>query len=200
MNYHPQLCCFQRTYTGHQTHVYSGKNNKAILPQLGTILYRRDKNKSDIIQLVVVHVQSKTRGVNKGIVDLVSLLPIVEIEDDQIYCQPKDLPFILRLTNRGEWFSKDLLKLYDLSWDKPISSPTTHSNLTVAASSELAKDILSNPIPKRNSSSKPIPALIPNLTVISRSWETKGDSSPERDRSKTLSSSGTIPHFFFPAQ
>nr|QBK91164.1 MAG: hypothetical protein LCPAC202_01380 [Pithovirus LCPAC202] len=159
----------QLTKTGIQSHIYSGIKNPSILPQLGTILYRQRKNKSakidsrgvkqpiELVRLVVVYIQTKARGVNKGIVDLASLLPVIKIENNEVYYDFSANPFVLRLTNRGKWFTKSLLKLYDLSWDQPINtlvgenkkynflSIKSQLSPPIAASSELAKNVLLNP-------------------------------------------------------
>ncbi len=197
------------TKTGTQTHIYSGSKNPAILPQLGTILYRYRKNKStqidsqgvrqpsEMMKLVVVYIQTKARGINKGIVDLASLLPVINIDNNEVYYDYSANPFVLRLTNRGKWFTRSLLKLYDLSWDQPInisidgSSPYLEStpsqsdgnekynfptiikfptesknNLSksqlsppIAASSELARNVLLDPFGTTLTSYPFLPAL-----------------------------------------
>lgn len=162
------------TTTGIQTHIYSGTKNTAVLPLLGTILYRRrkparstknkksrqptniavpDEDNGPFERLVVVHTQSKSRGINKGVVDMVSLMPVAKIENGQVFYSYTGYPFILRLTNRGVWFSKGLLKLYDLYWDQleipPLSPPKIISSRyspPIAASSEAAQNTLKNPI------------------------------------------------------
>nr|QBK90868.1 MAG: hypothetical protein LCPAC201_01690 [Pithovirus LCPAC201] len=184
LDYHRRL-----TRTGTQTHIYSGRKNPAVLPQLGTILYRRRKYKSkstkinpqgqpiqptELTTLVVVYFQSKSRGINKGIVDIVSLLPVIKIDQNEVYYDYSANPFILRLTNRGKWFTKSLLKLYDLSWDQTMESVYLNSmsqpkrglqlSPPIAASTESAQNFLLNP------ASYSILPILPILSPVSDSY------------------------------
>ena len=135
------------------------------------------------MKLVVVYIQTKVRGINKDIVDLASLLPVIKMNNNEVYYDYSANPFVLRLTNRGKWFTRSLLKLYDLSWDQPINIsidgnkkyhfptiikfptenkgdlPKSQMSPPIAASSELARNVLLDPFGTTLTSYPFLPAL-----------------------------------------
>lgn len=72
---------------------------------------------------VVVNVDYKSRGVNKGIVDSCALNKVISISNDNfaIY-DPSTISMYLFLTNHGKWFGTEQLKGNDYIWDPVISN------------------------------------------------------------------------------
>ncbi len=150
--------------SGRQYHINGGARTETILPRPGVILYKRRKIKNrngkgssshaeEPLILVVVQVQTKARGANRGIADIVFFCSVKQIVADRVYYDQNIRPFVLKLTNHGKWFNAEHLKNFDFSWDDPFPSnsdplvaTTFQSDTPLAASSSGATQWISLPL------------------------------------------------------
>jgi hypothetical protein len=126
------------SHTSKQIYRYNDNEFSIIKPNVGSILSRFDKNTSDVKSYVVVNTFIKNKGRNKGIVDIVRLYPILSLNNRTVKYIKKDNPYILTLTNHGDWWTRDLENIYEFNWNM-------YNNDQVLTSSPISS-LISSPI------------------------------------------------------
>jgi len=109
----------------HQIYHYRNENIKVIRPNIGSVLIRTNKSTKESEKFVVVSVSKKTRGINRGIIDGIRLEPVFSVKRDMVLVGSTIIPFTLRLTNHGNWWSNNLAKRYEFKWGENPKSNNT---------------------------------------------------------------------------
>jgi hypothetical protein len=102
---------------------------------------------------VVVNVDYKSRGVNKGIVDSCALNKVISISDNNLAIyDSSNTSMYLFLTNHGKWFGSEQLKGNDYIWDPDYNKKKSEDKKEIPADENFRR---SSPISIGSASLKP---------------------------------------------
>ncbi len=107
----------------YQPYHHNGEITEIVSPKVGCVLSKTGKRTGIIEKYAVVETSCKTRGVNRGIIDRIRLQPIFDIEANQMLVGKTDIPYILKLTNHGNWWDKNSTRQYDFAWCSFLLNP-----------------------------------------------------------------------------
>lgn len=190
----PEYFQLYLTPTNIQPFVFGETRFNIVKPEVGSILTRVNKKTGESRTYVVIRIQTRGKGYNKGAVDTAILelaagfdftsninsqLPLVNPYNYIVYYRLSNHPLILSLTNHGKWWSNQLANEFIFRWDVNglNDSPTkTERELEASASipkrqknSESQQTLLFNPAPNNNTETGAIlrPAT-PNIEIITQ--------------------------------
>ena len=101
-----------------QNYLFNESLITIVKPQIGSLLYRMKRKTKKLSIYIVFYSNIRQKGKNRGIIDLVKLELINNIENNNVIFTHSNYPLILKLTNHGEWWSKKLKLEFKFQWDE----------------------------------------------------------------------------------
>ncbi len=99
-----------------QPYHHNGQTIRIVCPDIESDLCKTDKHTGITENYAVVNIFRKSRGINRGIIDRVQLQPIYDMDANQMSVGETDIPYILKLTNHGNWWDKWSTRQYNFAW------------------------------------------------------------------------------------
>ena len=104
------------TSVENQDYIYKDEMIQIIKPLIGSVLIRTNIKTHKNEKFVVTNICEKRKGCNKGVIDRIQLQPILVINNKTVSVGETPIPFCLRLTNHGNWWTCKMLKYYKFYW------------------------------------------------------------------------------------
>ncbi len=168
-----------------QSYLYRNEYVEILCPLVGSILNRTVKKTGSSEMFVVFDRSMKSKGNNKGVIDLIRLESIdnIDVDDNTVFYKDTDYPLVLKLTNHGQWWNKRLLSEFSFEWvtdlrEKLDSKKTTRTlpipiELTSPGNKTEIEHSTSLPKPTIEGWSPPKTNIVPRL----RRWSSGQSSS-----------------------